>query len=233
MSLPLVLLPGMMCDARLFGPQRELTTRVIVPELTSADTVQALAAGVLANAPDRFALGGLSMGGIVAMEVVRQAPDRVAGLALMDTNPLAETPDRQALRAPQVARARAGALAEIMRDEMKPHYLAETPRKPAILDLCMAMALDLGPKVFACQSVALRDRPDQCASLRRVKVPTLVLCGREDQLCPLPRHELMQGLVPGATLSVIDGAGHLPVLEQPEATNRALGAWLDHIQPAP
>lgn len=228
MTEPLVLLPGMMCDARLFSPQTDVLPAQVLP-LTGADTVQALAAGVLEQAPARFALAGLSLGGIVAMEVVRQAPDRVAGLALMDTNPLAEADAVKALRAPQMAKAAAGDLAAVMRDEMKPNYLADGPNRVAILDLCMDMALALGPEVFIRQSRALRDRPDQCDTLRAYPGPSLVLCGREDRLCPLSRHELMQGMLPNAVLRVIDGAGHLPTLEQPDTTTAALRAWLKEI----
>ncbi len=230
MTLPLVLLPGMMCDARLFLPQVEaLSARrtTVVADLTGARTMTGLAAAVLADLPPRFALAGLSMGGIVAMEMVRQAPGRVARLALMDTNPRAELPAVRARRDPQIGRVLAGGLARVMRDEMKPNYLAAGPDRPRILDLCMAMALDLGPEAFVDQSLALRDRPDQQETLRRVAVPTLILCGRDDALCPLERHELMAGLVPGARLAIIEGAGHLPTLEQPAATTAALRRWLE------
>ena len=105
------------------------------------------------------------MGGIVAMEVLAQAPDRVERVALLDTNPRAELPEVQARREPQIARALQGSLAKVMRDEMKPNYLAEGPDQKAILDLCLDMALSLGPDVFARQSRALRDRPDQTAAL--------------------------------------------------------------------
>ena len=228
MALPLILLPGMMCDHRLFDPQADLGA-FRVPALTGADSIPALARAVLAGAPERFALGGVSMGGIVAMEMVRQAPERIAGVALLDTNHLPETPERKAVRVPQIERARRGGLEEIMRDEMKPLYLADTPRRGAILDLCMEMALDLGPAVFVTQSIALRDRPDQTATLRGLRLPTLILCGREDRLCPVARHKEMQGLVPGSTLAIIEGAGHLPTLEQPAATTAALSRWLQGL----
>jgi pimeloyl-ACP methyl ester carboxylesterase len=227
-SAPLILLPGMMCDARLFGPQSGAIRLIVLP-ITGAETVQALAAEVLARAPDRFALGGLSMGGIVAMEVVRQAPGRVAGLALMDTNPRAEPNQVKARRQPQMDRAAAGGLAAVMRDEMKPNYLAEGPARADILDLCMDMALGLGPDVFIRQSRALRDRPDQCATLRGYPGPALVLCGRDDSLCPLARHEEMHALLPQSTLRVIEGAGHLPTLERPEPTTEALRLWLEEL----
>lgn len=229
MTLPLVLLPGMMCDGRLFAPQiAALGRRVVqVSPVTEADTVEALAAEVLAHAPPQFALAGLSMGGIVAMEIVRQAPDRVERLALLDTNPRAELPEVQAGRGPQIARALAGGLASVMRDEMKPNYLAPGPGFARILDLCMAMALDLGPQVFARQSVALRDRPDQRDTLRGYRRPALVLMGEHDRLCPRERHDLMHALMPHSTLEIIPEAGHLPTLENPLATNAALMRWLE------
>ena len=230
MNLPLLLLPGMMCDARLFGPQINAfspSRAVGVADLTGHDTMAGLAAHVLAEAPGRFALAGLSMGGIVAMEVVRQAPDRVAKLALLDTNPRAELPEVQARRQPQIDKVRAGQLHAVMRDEMKPNYLTDGPNRQGILDLCMEMAMDLGPEAFVNQSVALRDRPDQQETLRGVTVPTLILCGREDALCPVERHELMHSLIPHSTLTVIEGAGHMPTLEKPVETTAAMARWLE------
>ena len=217
-----------MCDARLFAPQiAALPRRVIVPSLTGAATILDLAARILSEAPPRFALGGLSMGGIVTMEMVHQAPDRIERLALLDTNPLAERPEVQAGCAAQIAAAREGRLEAVMRDEMKPRYLAPGPNTAEILDLCMAMALDLGPDVFVDRSVALRDRADRQATLRDVRVPTLVLCGRLDRLCPVERYQLMDRLVPNSVLEVIENAGHLPVLERPAETNAALSRWLE------
>ncbi|MBF9031708.1 alpha/beta fold hydrolase [Rhodobacterales bacterium HKCCE3408] len=227
---PLVLLPGMMCDARLFGPQFAAFSglRAIgTAPLVGASDMPSLAARVLAEAPPRFALAGLSMGGIVAMEIVRQAPERVAGLALLDTNPRAELPEVKERRAPQMEKVRNGQLRAVMRDEMKPKYLADGPNKAAILNLCMEMAMALGPDAFLDQSVALRDRSDQQETLRGVRCPTLVLCGRADALCPVERHELMHDLVPGSRLVVIEDAGHMPVLERPDETNAALADWLE------
>jgi pimeloyl-ACP methyl ester carboxylesterase len=226
---PLVLLPGMMCDARLWGPQMAALGRraVLHAPLTGQDSIEGLAASVLAVAPPRFALAGLSMGGIVAMEVLRQAPDRVERLAQLDTNPRAETPQVQARRGPQIAAAQAGRLFEVMRDEMKPNYLAEGPGRQAILDLCMEMALALGPEVFVRQSRALAARPDQEATLAAFTGPALVLMGEGDRLCPLARHARMHALMPQSRLVVVPGAGHLPVLERPDETTAALLGWLD------
>lgn len=227
--LPLVLIPGMMCDGRLFSPQIGAFSAgrsVHVADISRFDSMQALAARVLRDAPPRFALAGLSMGGIVAMEVIRQAAARVARLALLDTNPLAEAPDVARRRDPQMRKANAGGLAEVMREEMKPNYLASGEDKTAILDLCMDMALSLGPDVFTRQSIALHDRPDQTETLRSYAGPTLVLCGAEDRACPVSRHTLMHDLMPGSELVIVEGAGHLPVLERPQETNEALGRWL-------
>jgi len=222
------LLPGMMCDARLFRHQMELGD-IVVPAIPPVESMTEIAKLLLQDLPDRFALGGLSMGGIIAMEILAQAPERVAGLALLDTNPLAELDEVKARRVGQMAAARDGRLAQVMRDELKPNYLVDGPQKPEILDLCMAMALDLGAEVFCAQSIALRDRPDQTDTLRGFAGPALVLCGAEDTLCPLSRHELMHELMPQSALVVVEGAGHLPVLEQPDATNAALKAWMEKI----
>lgn len=227
---PLVLLPGMMCDARLYAPQIAAFSgrrAVHCAPIGAHASMRALAAAVLAQAPPRFALAGLSMGGIVAMEVLRQAPDRVAGLALLDTNPKAELEEVRARRAPQMEKVRQGRLAHVMRDEMKPNYLTDGPRRGEILDLCMEMALSLGEEVFLNQSRALADRPDQQETLGAYTGPALVLCGRDDALCPVERHELMHELIAGSTLRVIENAGHLPTLEQPEETGAALAAWLE------
>ena len=225
---PLLLIPGMMCDARIWGAlPHVLHPRSVLHALPDqAGTMAGMAAAILATAPPRFALAGLSMGGIVAMEMLQQAPGRVERLALLDTNPCAESPEAQTRRGPQIARALAGDLAGVMRDEMKPNYLAPGPDPERILDLCMEMALALGPEVFARQSRALRDRADRQKTLAAFLGPALVLTGAHDRLCPRHRHEQMHRLMPQSRLVVIEGAGHLPTLERPEETAAALRRWL-------
>jgi pimeloyl-ACP methyl ester carboxylesterase len=224
---PLVLIPGMMCDARLYAPQMPVVGRrtVAVAACTEAETMGELAARILSDAPPRFALGGLSMGGIVAMEIVRQAPERVERLALLDTNPLPETSEVSARREPQISRALAGCLADVMREEMKPNYLAS--RDPELLDLCLDMALSLGAEVFVRQSRALASRPDQRDTLAAFGGPALILMGARDIVCPRERHELMHALLPQSRMVVVEGAGHLPTLERPDETNAALQRWLE------
>ena len=229
MAEPLVFLPGMMCDARLFGPQiAELSAdmAVTVAPVTNGERIEEIASGLLDLLPKRFALAGLSMGGIVAMELLRRAPDRITRIALMDTNPLAETPVVAASREPQIVKVRSGRLLEVMRDEMKPNYLAPGPHRGDVLDLVMDMAETLGPEVFIRQSRALQRRRDQQAVLRKCRVPALILCGEHDQLCPVKRHTFMAELIPYAELVVLPDAGHLPTLEQPAETTAALRTWM-------
>ncbi|WP_323019171.1 alpha/beta fold hydrolase [Pararhodobacter sp.] len=225
---PLVLVPGMMCDARMWGAiPSSLAPRAVHHALpTAAETIPGIAAALLRDLPERFALAGLSMGGIVAMEMLAQAPDRIERLALLDTNPLAELPEVRARRLPQVERVLAGGLDAVMQDEMMPHYLAG-PGDVATLALCLDMARALGPEVFRRQSLALRDRADRTGALRAFHGPALVLTGESDRLCPRDRHDLMHALMPQSRLVIVPGAGHLPPLEQPAATLAALKEWLE------
>jgi pimeloyl-ACP methyl ester carboxylesterase len=157
---------------------------------------------------------------------LRRAPDRITRIALMDTNPLAETPPVAAAREPQIVGVRTGRLEQVMRDEMKPHYLAPGPHRAEVLELVMDMALALGADTFVRQSRALQRRRDQQGTLRKCKVPTLVLCGAHDALCPVKRHTFMAELIPDAKLVVLENAGHLPTLETPAETTQALRDWL-------
>lgn len=224
---PLVLIPGMMCDARMWGNLPDaLAPRPVHHALPiEGESIAAMATAILSEAPPRFALAGLSMGGIVAMEMLEQAPDRIERLALLDTNPLAERPEIAARRAPQIARALSGDLAGVMRDELKPNYLADAG-DTATLDLCLAMAEALGPEVFRRQSIALQGRADRTATLARFTGPALVLMGSEDRLCPRDRHDLMHALMPQSRLVIVEGAGHLPPLETPIRLRTALKDWL-------
>ncbi len=227
----LLLLPGMMCDARLFAPQVAAFAEgyeVVVGDLTGADTIDALARAVLKQAGAApFNLAGLSMGGIVAMQMAQLAPAQVKRLALLDTNHRADPPDRRAIRDAQIAKVQAGEMRAVIIEEMKPNYLAEAHRgNQALLDLLVTMAMDLGEAAFLSQTRALKERPDQTDSLRAYGGPALVLCGEEDTLCPPERHREMAALLPNAELTMLPGAGHISTLENPAAANAALAAWL-------
>ena len=229
MTCPLVFLPGMMCDSRLFEPQITNFSRnhfVCVAPVSGFDSMESIAAEILKVAPEQFILAGLSLGGIVAMEMVRQAPKRILKIALMDTNHKAELPEISAKRAPQIEGVNQGHLSQIMRDQIKPNYLQTGSKRTSISNLCMAMANDLGEQVFIEQSRALASRKDQTETLKKIKVPTLVLCGMHDRICPIKTHEEIASLVENATLEIIPDAGHLPTLENPEITNRVLQKWL-------
>ena len=229
MADPIVFLPGMMCDARLFGPQVAALSAdhaVMVAPITQGERIEEIASGLLDVLPRRFALAGLSMGGIVAMELLRRAPDRITRLALMSTNPLAEQPEVAAAREPQIVKVRAGKLIDVMRDEMKPNYLAPGPFQAEILDLVMEMASHLGPEVFIRQSRALQRRRDQQKVLMDCRVPTLILCGAHDRLCPVKRHQFMDELITTSELVVLPDAGHLPTLEQSDQVTDHLRLWM-------
>jgi len=228
--LPIIFLPGMMCDARLFFPQIAALSckhTVLIAPMGEARTMAKLAELVLEKAPPRFALAGLSMGGILAMEILKQASERVDRVALLDTNPLAERPEIKARRVPQIEAVQSGELARVMREQMIPNYFANDVSTRNLQHLCVEMALQLGPEVFINQSIALRDRPDQTETLRGFTGKSLVVCGREDVLCPVDRHELMRDLLPDSRLEIIEDAGHLITLEKPEQTTAALTRWME------
>lgn len=219
-----------MCDARVWYPQLvtfSAERSVHLAPITGADHIETLAADVLATAPESFALAGFGMGGNVAMEIYRRAPARVSRIAFLGTNPLADTPPAAAAREAQIVAAKSGRLEHLMRHEVAPKCLAPGRDQEEATELLIDMALALGPEVFVEQSRAMQRRPDQQATLRRITVPTLILCGESDAISPVRRHEFMADLIPRARLEIISGAGHVPMLEQPSATTRALRKWLE------
>jgi len=226
---PLVLIPGLMADARLFLPQlvhlgAGRAMQVVLP--TSGDTVEQMSEAMVPGLPPRFALLGHGLGGDVALDLIRRVPDRVTRVVLMACDPLAEPPAVAAAREARMVAARSGRLAEAMRQEVPETALAESPWRAEILDLVRDMALQLGEGVFLRQSRALQRRPDQQKILRRIKLPALILAGQADTLVPMRRQEFTANLMPYGTLQVIEGAGHLAPLEQPEAISEAIAAFL-------
>ena len=219
----------MMCDERIFSPQIEELSKnleVTVADISSFSSVRELASDVLKKAPKFFSLLGHSMGGIVAMEIYSQEPNRIEKLILMDTNPKAELDEVKLKREPQIKDVREGKLLEVMRNEMKPNYLAENENKSTVLDVCMDMALSLGPDVFINQSRALQKRTDQLNTIQSINIPVLIMCGSEDKLCTVERHEMMHNMISDSDLKIINNAGHMPTLEQPRETTEVLKEWL-------
>ena len=229
MAEPLVMIPGLMADARLFLPQLvqlggARAIHIALPVI--GDTVEQMSEGILAGLPDTFALLGHGLGGDVALDIVRRSPERVTRIVLMATDPLAEAPQTAAAREQRMVAARAGRLAEAMLDEIPPAALADSEWRADILALIRDMAFGLGEGVFIRQSRALQRRPDQQKTMRRVKLPALVIAGALDTLVPMRRSEFTANLMPFGKLQVIDGAGHIASLEQPEAVNEVLAAFL-------
>ena len=225
----LVMIPGMMCDERIFSPQIDSLGDAI--ELTFADishfsSIVDLASDVLKKAPCKFSLLGHSMGGIVAMEMYSQEPNRIEKLILMDTNPNSELEEVKSKREPQIKDVSEGRLLNVMRDEMKPNYLAQSRNQSSVLNVCMDMALSLGPDVFINQSRALQTRADQQSNIQSINIPVLIICGSEDKLCTVERHEMMHNMISNSELRIINNAGHMPTLEQPSETTEILKEWL-------
>lgn len=231
MTTPLVLAPGMLCDARLFAPQIASFApqrRCLVADLDQDEEIGAMARRLLAAAPaGRFALAGLSLGGIVAMEVARLAPERVERLALIATNHRAGTPEFIAARLRQIAEARAGALRRVVVEEMKANYLgAAAAGDAALRALVVDMAMAAGAGVFERQSRALFARRDQSDTLAAYRGAALILCGAGDALCPPATHRAMAALTPSARLVELAGCGHLVTLEAAGPATARLAEWL-------
>lgn len=227
-TLPLVLLPGTLCDARLFGPMLEQLPDVttIVPELRGAGSTPAMAAALLASLPLRFALVGFSLGGIVALEMAAQAPERIVGLALLDTTARPDPADNHAARRRDSSAARRQGTSGYV-DLLLPRALVR--RSAEVTALLHAMATTLGPEALAEQSEIAIHRADSRPRLARIAVPTLVLHGAADSVCPPEAHAEIARAIPGARLAAIADAGHFAPLENPRAVAAELARWLATI----
>lgn len=227
--VPVVLLPGLMQDARVFAPQIDGLSRdraVMVAPTHHHDTVKAIAQSVLDTAPARFAVVGLSLGGGVALELLRLAADRIDRICLISTSAMSEPPDTVAGRDVHIAGVKGGRFGDVMETALGINQLAESTYRLEIANLARNMATGLGEDAFVRQSNALQRRKDQQATLRKINCPALVMCGKADRMYPLKRHEFMAEMIPRSTLATIPDAAHLVTLEQPAAVNDALRGWL-------
>lgn len=226
--IPLLLLPGLLCDARLWRDQgvglADLA-EVAVPDLTLDDSVGAMAARVLAQAPERFALGALSMGGYVAFEILRQAPRRVSRLALLATSARADPPKRAAVRRASLALAERGRFAGVTR-KLLPQLVHASRVDTPVGEEVMAMAERVGRDAFLRQQRAILDRPDSQPLLPALAMPTVIGVGDDDRMTAPEESRILHAGIPGARLHVFTDCGHLPPMEKPQETTALLRAWL-------
>jgi len=228
-ALPILLLPGLNCSPRLYAQQIPELWRfgpVTVADHRRDDTIAAIAKRVLDTAPPRFALAGLSMGGYIVLEIVRQAAERVTKLALLDTGSRADTPEATAKRHTNIALAEAGRFEDVIGPQY-PLYVHPSRANDATLKAgYLAMCHDVGPEAYVRQQKAIMTRLDSRPLLPTIRCPTLVLVGAQDAATPPALSEEMAGAIPGARLVVVPECGHLSTMEQPEAVTAALVEWM-------
>ncbi len=228
-SMPILLVPGLGGSPRIYAPVAPALWRfgpVTVANHIRDDNMGAIARRILAEAPPRFALAGHSMGGYIAFEIMRQAPDRVAKLALINTQARSDAPEATARRRGQIARARSGEYHAVL-DDLFPGFVHPSRRDDASLrKVVHEMGDDIGAEAFARQQAAVIGRPDSRPTLAWIKCPTLVLTGDEDNTIPNSLSKEMADGIHGAKLAILACCGHLPQVEQPQATADALVEWL-------
>ena len=236
----LLLIPGLLCDAAAWAAQREDLTHLAechVPDLGERTSISAMAERVLAAAPrGRFAIAGHSMGGRVALEVVRRAPERVERLALLDTGyrplPSGDAGEKErAGRYELLALSRTAGMQAMA--ERWAHGMVHPDRiGTSVFRAFCAMAARSTPSIFEAQIGALLARPDAAPVLRMIDCPVLIACGRQDAWSPLSRHEEMHAVIPRSRLCVIEASGHMTTMEQPRAVSSAMADWLGDRLPS-
>lgn len=229
-ALPTVLVPGLTCSARLYAEQIPVLWQygpVIIADHRRDDSMAGIARRILAAAPPRFMLAGLSMGGYIAFEIMRQAPERVAKLALLDTGARADTPEQTERRKPAIALAEAGRYAEIL-DQVYPIYVHRDRRDDeALKAVVRMMAQETGAEAYLRQQKAIIGRPDSRPGLAAITCPTLVLVGEGDEATPPELAREIAAGIPGARLVIVANSGHLSTLERPQAVTKALVELLE------
>ena len=227
--LPVVLIPGLTCSARLYADQIPALWRfgqVAVADHTRDDSMAAIARRILAAAPPRFALAGLSMGGYIAFEIMRQAPERVAKLALLDTGARPEAPEQTERRKAVIALAKSGRYGEVPELAFPLYVHRNSHNDQALKQTVRMMAAETGVEAFLRQQQAIISRPDSRPGLAGIKCQTLVLVGDGDEATPPELAREIAGAIGGARLAVIPECGHLSTLEQPEKVTAALIDWM-------
>lgn len=230
MGVPLVFLPNIGSDARVFRPQIEAFSSdrtVIVAPVSGSARIETIATTLLGSLPPRFALIGQGFGGLVAMELLRQAPPRTDRICLISCSPLPDTPEMAAGRERAIVLAQSGRMTEALAEVLCSGGLSPGAGRAELQALFLSMGNDLGAEALVRQIRALQRRRDQQATLRRCKVPALVLGGSDDPVLPPKRHAFLADLMPCGRFVPVENAGQAPTLEQPEFVNRTLRDWLD------
>lgn len=225
-AAPLLLVPGLMCDSRIFAGQLAAFPGAVVADYGAAGSLGAMARRGLDCAPDRFALLGHSMGARVALEIYRQAPQRVERLALLSTGIHAVRPGEREQRHALRDIGRTHGMAALVDAWLPPMIGACASLDRALVKRLRAMCIEAGLDRFEAQIEALLGRPEVEGLLPRIAVPTLVAAGSEDRWAPPGQHAEFAALIPGARLVVIEGAGHMLPAETPDALNSAIADWL-------
>jgi len=226
---PLLLVPGLLCTAALWRHQIDGLADVAdigVADHTGHDDIRDLAAAILDRAPPRFALAGLSFGGYIAFEIMRQAAGRVTRLALLDTSARPDTPEQIRRRLDVIALVERGRFIGVSDALIRTFVHPDRVDDGRLMAAIRGMADDTGVEAFIRQEKAIMSRPDSRPDLGRIACPTLVLCGRQDALTPVAWHEEIAEGIAGSRLVVIDDCGHLTTMERPEETTAALRRWL-------
>lgn len=226
----LLLVPGTLCDRQLWSAQIEALSPdadISVPDHTRHDSLSGIAKDILANAPPRFSVAGLSLGGFIIFELWRQAPDRIQRIALLNTNARPVNPGFELSICEQLLeQARTEGVAAVA-ETLIPHFLSPPCQdNDAMRQIVFAMAEATGVENFRNQMQACMTRPNSCPDLPRMSAPTLIISGFEDLLTPPDQHEEMADLLPNASFEIIDDCGHLSTIEQPDAVNALLQGWI-------
>ncbi len=232
-QIPLVLIPGLSATARFWHYQKERLSfkrNLYIPEIhIHLTTIQDMAEAILEECPTYFALGGCSMGGYISFEIMRLAPERILGLALVDTSARADSPEMVSNRIAILEKINANGLKQVIKDQFPLVFRHLHRTVPEQAEITVKMACNLGQEIYRQHQYAVINRRDNIKLLKSIRCPVAVICGDEDQLTPPFLSQEMADNIPDAVLTIIRHAGHCSPLEQPEAVTTALLAWLERL----